>query len=275
MDAGLLSTIVIVVVVVVLAPILLGVWFARRWRVPWLVFFYGALVWAISQYFTRIPALQFLGPTAANLIDQSAWYKYGWFLFLALTAGLFEEGGRYLGYRFFWKKLDKTWPQALMYGAGHGWSEAVLLVGLPLAAQLVSCLYAFQTDPTTLAPDQALLVNQAREACTLTFWWVPLIAMLERLMALAVHISLSVLVLQVFTRGKGYWWWLAVGYHALTNLVAILVGDALTGVLSQEVAILLTEATILPFALFSLWLIWRLRPPAAELSTYTQSGSNA
>lgn len=278
MDAGLLSTLIIAAVVVILAPVLVGVWLARRWRVPWRVFFYGALVWFVFQYITRIPALQVLGPTVANLLSQSVWYKYGWFLFLALTAGLFEEGGRYLGYRFFekdrqlgqqftLKKMEKTWPQALMYGTGHGGIEAILLVGLPLALQIASCIYAFQTDPATLAPDQALLIHQAREACSLTAWWVPLLGMLERLMAIAIHLSLSVMVLQVFTRRQGYWWWLAVGYHTLTNLVAIVLSDALTGVLSQEAAILITEAAILPFALFSLWLIWRLRPQAAELTT--------
>jgi uncharacterized membrane protein YhfC len=245
------------------------VWFARRWRVPWRFFFYGALVWFVSQYITRLPILQVLGPTVANQLSQSVWYKYSWFLFLALSAGLFEEGGRYLGYRFFWKEQKKTWPQALMYGAGHGGLEAILLVGLPLALQLVSCIYAFQVDPATMAPDQALLIHQSREACSLTVWWVPLMGMLERLMSLAVHISLSVLVLQVFIRRKGYWWWLAVGYHALTNLVAIVLGDALTEVLSYEAAILITEAAVLPFALFSIWLIWRLRP-RTELDTDTR-----
>ena len=278
MDAGLLSTLVIAVVVVILAPILLGVWFARRWRVSWWGFFYGSLAWFVSQYITRLPLLQVLGPTIANQLSQSVWYKYGWFLFLALSAGLFEEGGRYLGYRFFEKdrqisprltlpKMVKTWPQALMYGAGHAWVEAFFLVGLPLALQIASCIYAFQTDPTALAPDQALLINQSREACSLTVWWVPLLGMLERLMSLAIHISLSVLVLQVFIRSKGYWWWLAVGYHALTNLVAVALGDALTKVLSYEAAILITEAAVLLFALFSLWLIWRLRPRTEELDT--------
>lgn len=260
MNPGLLSTLMIGAVVVVLVPVLLGAWFARRWRASWIVFLYGALVFFVFQVLTRIPALEALGPAVSGLLRQSAWYKYAWFLFLAFTAGLFEEGGRYLGYRFLWKNQDKTWPQALMYGAGHGGVEALLLAGLPLLGSLVSCIYAGLTDPATLPADQALLLYQTRETCAITGWWIPLVGMVERLMAITVHLSLSVLVLQVFTRGKGYWWWLAVGYHTLTNLVAILVAEWTTTVLPTWGVILATEGAVLLFALFSLWMIWRLRP---------------
>jgi uncharacterized membrane protein YhfC len=40
-------------------------------------------------------------------------------LFLGLSAGVFEEGARYLTYRF-WAKEARTWGKGLMLGAGHG-----------------------------------------------------------------------------------------------------------------------------------------------------------
>jgi uncharacterized membrane protein YhfC len=214
-----------------------------------------------------VPAIQILQPLLASTLQQSPWYKYGWIVLLALTAGLFEEGGRYLGYRFLWKKEEKNWSRALMYGAGHGGLESMVLVGGLTILGAINAIVIFQIDPAMLPADQALAINQARETIALTAWWLPLLGALERLMAMAIQVALSVLVLQVFTRGQSYWWWIALGYHTLVDLVAVLVADGVSGTLPQWAAALVVEAAVLPFALFSLWLIWRLRPQAGELDT--------
>jgi uncharacterized membrane protein YhfC len=264
MNTGLLVTMILAAAVEILFPLALGLWIARRWRVPWKFFLYGAIIFLVFQEFTRIPALSLLQPAIAGWLGSSPWAKYAWILFLALTAGLFEEGGRYLGYRFLWKNEDKTSPRALMYGAGHGGVESMVLVGLTMLLQVFNLVYIFQVDPASLPPDQALLVYQAKETVALMPGWLPLLGALERLMAMALQVSLSVMVLQVFTRGKGYWWWLALGYHALADLVAVLVGDWASTALPQGAAALVTEASVVPFALFSLWLIWRLWPRGTE-----------
>jgi uncharacterized membrane protein YhfC len=253
----------------ILFPLGLALWIARRWRVSWKFFGYGALIFLVFQLLTRVPAVQILQPLLASTLQQSPWYKYGWFVLLALTAGLFEEGGRYLGYRFLWKKEGKNWSRALMYGAGHGGLESMVLVGGLTILGVINAVVIFQIDPAMLPADQAQLIYQAREMIALTTWWLPLLAMLERLMAMAIQVALSVLVLQVFTRSRFHWWWIALGYHALVDLVAVLVSDGVSGALPEWAAALVTEAAILPFALFSLWLIWRLRPRTAEVETDT------
>jgi uncharacterized membrane protein YhfC len=263
MDTGLLISILVAAAVEILFPLGLGLWIARRWRVPWKFFFYGVAIFLVFQELTRIPALSYLQPAVTSWLSSSPWAKYAWILFLALTAGLFEEGGRYLGYRFLWKNDDKTWPPALMYGAGHGGVESIVVVGLTMLLQAMSLVSIAQVDPATLTPEQALQFYQAKEAFALIPAWLPLLGALERLMAMAVQVSLSVLVLQVFTRGKGYWWWLALGYHTLVDLVTLLVGSWAGEVMPQSTAALVIEAAVVPFALFSLWLIWRLRPQEA------------
>ena len=45
-----------------------------------------------------------------------------------LMAALFEETGRYIAMRFLVKPMD--FPNAFMYGAGHGGVEAMLLLSL-------------------------------------------------------------------------------------------------------------------------------------------------
>ena len=260
MDTGLLVTMVVAAVVQILFPLGLGLYIARRWRVPWKFFLYGALVYMVSRELTWSPLLKMLQSTIAGWLPLSSWYKYGWVLVLALTAGLFEEGGRYLGYRFLWKNEDKTWPRALMYGAGHGGVVLILVIAVGMLLRVYDIIYVFQVDLATLTAEQADLVTQFRAEVALTSWWLPLVEILVPLLSMALQVALSVLVLQVFTRGQSYWWWLAVGYNTLSNLVLLLVVDGVNTLLPRWAAALVTAAAALPFALFGLWLIWRLRP---------------
>ena len=52
-------------------------------------------------------------------------------VFYGLSAGLFEEIARYLTYRF-WLKDSQNWKSGLMFGAGHGGIEAMILGALAL-----------------------------------------------------------------------------------------------------------------------------------------------
>ena len=55
-----------------------------------------------------------------------------------LMAALFEETGRYIAMRFLVKPLD--FPNAFMYGAGHGGVEAMLLCGVASISNVASAV---------------------------------------------------------------------------------------------------------------------------------------
>ncbi len=170
----------------------------------------------------------------------------------ALTAGLFEEGGRYLGYRFLWKKDPKTWENALIYGAGHGGLETMAFVGGMAVLSLINVLWLFHADPQNLPPHiDPEQVRLAIEIVSQTAWWTPFLGVVERLMAMVIQISLSVLVLQVFTRRRFSWWWIALAFHTLVDLVILLKG---------RVGDLQIEGIVLVFALIGGGIIWALRP---------------
>jgi uncharacterized membrane protein YhfC len=97
--------------------------------VSWRYFGYGALVFFVFQIATRVPIIQLLHVTAAPQIASSPLAHWGWLTFLAVTAALFEELGRYAGYRVLWRHDPKTWDRAVMYGLGHGGLESIVLVG--------------------------------------------------------------------------------------------------------------------------------------------------
>ena len=55
-----------------------------------------------------------------------------------LMAALFEETGRYIAMRFLVKPMD--FPNAFMYGAGHGGMEAMLLCGVASISNIASAV---------------------------------------------------------------------------------------------------------------------------------------
>lgn len=253
----------------VLFPLAVALWLQRRLRVSWRYFGYGALVFFVFQIATRVPAMQLLQARLKGVLAASPWALFAWIAFAALTAGLFEEGGRYLGFRILWKKEEeKGWPQALMYGAGHGGLESMLLVGGAALLSLVQVVVLSQLDlqSLSLTPEQMEQVRVAREALAAATWWMPLLGALERILALTIQISLSVLVVQVFLRGRFFWWWLALAYHFLVDLTTALALQWGQKRLPGEAAYLVVEGIAALFALLSGWIIYRLRPrptPAA------------
>lgn len=61
------------------------------------------------------------------------------YVYAALAAAVFEETGRLIAMKF-WMKKWLDFPNALMYGIGHGGVEAILIGGLSGISNLVSML---------------------------------------------------------------------------------------------------------------------------------------
>ena len=94
-----------------------------------------------------------------------------------LMAALFEETGRYIAMRFLVKPMD--FPNAFMYGAGHGGVEAMLLCGVASINNIAS---AVMINSGTMSAQLATL--DAEKAA-------------DTAAALSVlHLSLSILVFQ-------------------------------------------------------------------------------
>jgi len=98
----------------ILAPFALGVFFARRYHGRWRYWFLGALVFLLSQGVTRIPAMIYLQtrPTVSAFLEEPVW-SWLFLLFAAFTAGLFEEGGRWLAFRWAVPPAERRWSTEL------------------------------------------------------------------------------------------------------------------------------------------------------------------
>lgn len=139
-------------------------------------------------------------------------------------AGLFEETGRFAAFQLLRRSGKGGTPQdALIYGAGHGGMEAVLLVGLTNVSNL---LLSFWLNTGTLEQHMGQLDDAAAQALAAavaapphTYLW----GGLERIVAVAIHISLSVLVWRAVERRASLWLFpAAIALHAGVDACAIL-----------------------------------------------------
>jgi uncharacterized membrane protein YhfC len=202
----------------------LGVFLKRRFRLTWRLYIIGAAVFLLSQVF-HIPFNIAVGLLIQRGVLPSPPPEYTvlfQILFLGLSAGVFEEGARYLMYRF-WTKDARSWGQGLMAGAGHGaGGEAMIFVGLILLVNFLFMVIYRNSDLSGIVPpEQLALLQQQVQAYWSVPWYDSLLPAVERLFAIILHLSLSVLVLQVFTRRQIYWLGLAVLWHAFANAVAL------------------------------------------------------
>ena len=142
-----------------------------------------------------------------------------------LLAGVFEEVGRYLAFRFLLKRYTNRWD-AVTYGIGHGGIEAILVLGLTAInniaiAQLVNSgsIETITNGLTGVQLDQV----QAQIAAVASFGAANLLlGLAERAIAMTLHISLSVVVFRAVRQRKAGYLGLAVVLHALFDVPAAL-----------------------------------------------------
>jgi uncharacterized membrane protein YhfC len=240
----------------------LGIYLIRRFKISGYLWWIGATTFVLAQVGHLPFNLLVLNP----LIDKVSGALPASMripliaLLLGLSAGVFEEFTRYAVYRW-WIKTARSWSQGLVFGAGHGGLEAILIGGVSLYSyiQLVSLK---NVDLSTIVPANYLTLAEQQVSWYWSMpWYDSLLGGVERLFAIPLHLSAALLVLFAFTRRQFRWVWLAVGLHTLV--------DALAVTLSQTISIYAAELAIGILALLEIGLILCLRrhmpEPAVDL----------
>lgn len=240
-------------------PLLLIIYIRRRWQPQWRLAVIGAATFIIAQLL-HIPFNQFLlNPRLQAWLGDSPELGTALIagLLLGLSAGIFEEGGRYIAYRRF-ATTARQWKDGLMLGAGHGGIEALFL-GILAAVGIVNIvlIQSGSLDATLIAQggEEALELARQEIASVIEGPRILLIAgAIERIFALTLHLAASLMVMQVFVRRQIGWLFAAIGWHALTNLFAA------TGVIMEWNPFLI-EGILGVLAIVSFAIIWRLKTP--------------
>jgi uncharacterized membrane protein YhfC len=193
-------------------------------------------------------------------LEEPVWY-WLFLIFAAFTAGLFEEGGRWLAFRFAIQPAQRHWRTALMLGAGHGGLESIG-IGLLALTGLVGYL-AITLLPAEMFGSYAAQVEQGHKQFAALRGWEPLLGAWERLGALAIQVALAVLVLQAFLRGRR-WWWYALAAHTIVDFMTVAVLSLGVKAWGQTAAMLVVEALVTVYAFLAIWLIVRMRPGQSE-----------
>ena len=226
-------------------PVLLWIYFTHRFARSWKLVLAGGLTFIASQVL-HIPLVFGINSFLQNLpLLANA-------IILGLLAGIFEETARYILFKFILKQA-KSWKAGILVGLGHGGTEAILL-GIAAAAGFALMLGYRNVDLSTLPSipaDQLELAKQQVAAYWSAPSYIALMGFVERIFAICLHVSLSVMVLYAIVYRKPVWFWLALLWHAFVDAVAVYI--------VQEVGILAVEGIVAVFALISLWIVLRMR----------------
>jgi ABC-2 type transport system permease protein len=182
---------------------------------------------------------------------------------LGLTAGASESVARAIGYLALAagnqkpsdeRRPGSQWHDGVMIGLGHGGIEAMGLASVLLAASVSSLLSLRGMDLSTLnvAPAQLAIVESQMSQITASPW-VLLLPLLERGIAITLHVVLSLLVWSAVARRNPVYLLIAILYHALVDASGVYASRSLDSSLLLE---LLLAAMLIPGLVW----MWRTRP---------------
>ena len=250
---------VILQLLVVLAGVItLAILLHRRLPEQWRTWGFGALTFILSQV-ARLPLLS----AATALISVVLTPAHPAFVLTVAgiqlaTSGLFEEGARYIVMRWLARHV-RTWRSGVMFGAGHGGIEAILVFTLSAISTVVLLTSgdAIIQQTQAAAPQQAqAVIAQIQALRAGSPWWLYAAGVFERVPAIALHILWSVWVMRA-VRGDGIQWLLgAMLMHIAVNTISVLV--------LQRFGVIATEAAVGVFGLLAVYLTLsqRRRNPA-------------
>lgn len=178
-------------------------------------------------------------------------------VYAGLAAGIFEETGRLIAFRFFLNKENGR-EAGVAYGIGHGGIEAVLLVGIAMINNLVLVLtlnsMGAEKYLSMLPAETADTVRVGLESLYSTPAAMFLVGGIERVFAIAFHIALSVLVFMAVKRqGKKYLYPVAILLHAGVDFFAVLGSTGIIKsllVIEGIVAIFAAAASVYAYKLY-------------------------
>jgi uncharacterized membrane protein YhfC len=116
-----------------------------------------------------------------------------------LSAGIFEEVGRFIGIKFFLKR-GLNWENGVVFGLGHGGIEAFLLVGLNYSKVILN-----------------VITGQAIKSIVNVPSYLFLFGGIERILAITLHIGMTMLVLYSIKYKKRRYLFYAILFHTLID----------------------------------------------------------
>ncbi len=244
---------------------------SRKTGGEWRYWFYGAAVFVVFQGILRLPWMIGLNYLLQDTLRASFGFLVAFTAFAALTAALFERGGQWILFRRFVRPEERTAPNALMVGAGHGGVEA-FFIGLLLALQSINYAALFLLPPEALK-GQEQAIAQAKTIFAQLAWWTPFMGMWERLSTQVFQIAATMMVWNAFRVGQK-WFWVAVASHFGADFIFPLFHIQARKLWGENLGSLLTEIAITIYAAAWAYAVWKFvwLPAQTKLSRGDETG---
>lgn len=217
------------IVLIVVWKIKTGAKMAPFWCGMIVFFVFAMLLEQVSHYIFLVM------PWAGSEYIKNHTFAYA--VYGCLAAGIFEETGRFFAFSIPLKK-HKERTASVTYGLGHGGCEAMIIAGMPAISYLV------------------LYYNPALDTTSVISTIVPgtmALGLLERLLAIVIHVSLSVIVFAGVTTGRKYIYPVAIVLHAIVDVPAVLYQrQVITGLVTVEI-LTAAESAILAIIAYKMY----------------------
>jgi len=275
MDPLVVLSFAIAILLEIVVPLGVAWWLVRRFALAWRIFLYGALFFLLVQVihtplvlFTQTPIAIALNGIFPDRTISLAVFA----IILGFLAGLFEEVGRYLVFRWFFRprSIPLSTENVLLFGAGWGGVESMLVGGLVFLTLLSYVTAAPLTDARieaineslggTLTEEQIAAIEAQNQALLNLTPLDPLVGLLERLMTFPIQIALTILVLFAVVQGRPLLLLLAILWHTALDALAVFLA-ATAGIAAAEISVAVSAV----IALALIWYTWPRVPKARSL----------
>lgn len=207
-------------------PVILFIYFRKKKRADIALFFIGVIVFIffVTVLESSVHRIVFGLPFGENIKNNVILYA----LYGGLMAAIFEETGRLIAFGLILRKNNDKSINACMYGAGHGGIEAASVLGLTMISSLALSVSInsglISTILDNVGGNDLTQLKDTVNTLTMSPSYVFLLGIVERIFAVILQISLSVLVWSS-TKGKRYLFALALLIHFVADtLIVILNG---------------------------------------------------
>ena len=232
----------------ILLPVLVTVWWLKKSKDKLTTVLLGAATWFVFAIILEtVPKLVLMNP-ATSLGQAVLGSALLTTVIGALLAGIFEETGRLLVFKYLLKKRTNR-ETGISHGIGHGGMEALylltaagvqylayaILISAGQFSELISAAAATGADTSTLEAIPAAIASLTPGTACL--------AVAERCFSLVLHTGLSVLVFYAVKKKQPLLYVLAILLHALIDAPA---GLYQTGVIGN---VYLVELLVAVYAL--------------------------
>lgn len=184
-------------------------------------------------------------------INSNTW---AYVLYGALAAGIFEETGRFLSFKFLMKSSNAR-EDAVTYGIGHGGAESVILVGFSMLSsillmQAIISMGGMEAYVMQAPAESQEMMRESLNAMFATEPYVYLLAGVERIATVFFHIALSVIVFIGAKRpGKWYFYPAGIVLHAFLDMFAVMYQkNVISSIWVTEMIIVIVSAATVFFA---------------------------